>query len=278
VSEPGRSAKLAAKVATLRAEPGAELAAHDDEVALEEPLEIRLSGDPFVTVMRTPGHDRELALGFLFAEGVIRSRDDVGSAVHCGRPGQGAENVLDLGPGPGFAFDVEVEPERRRRALSSAACGLCGRAMIDDLVARLTPLDDDSSFERSFVTRLTSELRARQPAFDRTGALHAAGVALEGGTLELVREDVGRHNAVDKVVGRLLLDARLPARGAALVVSGRASFEIVQKAAMARIPAIVSVSAPSSLAVSTAARVGMLLVGFAREGRFNVYTGAERLR
>jgi FdhD protein len=266
-----------ARVETLVAEPGAELRARDDELAIEEPLEIRLSGDAFVTIMRTPGHDRELALGFLFAEGVIRSRDDVGHAVHCGRPGQGAENVLDLGPGPGFAFDVEVEPERRRRSLSSAACGLCGRAMIDDLVERLRPVDAGARFERRFLEHLTDELRTHQPAFDRTGALHAAGVAFPNGELELVREDVGRHNAVDKVVGRLLLDARLPASGAALVVSGRASFEIVQKAAAAGMSAVVSVSAPSSLAVSTAERVGLLLVGFARGGRFNVYAGASRL-
>jgi FdhD protein len=266
-----------ARVETLVAEPGAELGPRDDELAVEEPLEIRLIGDPFVTVMRTPGHDRELALGFLFAEGVIRSRDDVGRAVHCGRPGHGAENVLDLGPGPGFAFDVEVEPERRRRSLSSAACGLCGRAMIDDLVERLRPVEGGARFERRFIEQLTDELRARQPAFDRTGALHAAGLAFPGAALELVREDVGRHNAVDKVVGRLLLDARLPASGAALVVSGRASFEIVQKAAMAGMAAVVCVSAPSSLAVSTAARLGLLLVGFARGGRFNVYAGAARL-
>ncbi len=266
-----------ARVETLVAEPGAELVRREDELALEEPLEIRLTGDPYVTVMRTPGHDRELALGFLYAEGVIRSRDDVGRAVHCGRPGGSAENVMDIGPGPGFAFDVEVEPERQRRSLSSAACGLCGRALIDDLVARLRPVEGDARFERGFLERLTDELRTRQPAFDRTGALHAAGVAFPNGALELVREDVGRHNAVDKVVGRLLLDARLPASGAALVVSGRASFEIVQKAAAAGMAAVVSVSAPSSLAVSTAARLGLLLVGFARAGRFNVYAGAARL-
>lgn len=270
-------AKAETRVQTLVAEPGSPLVARDDELALEEPLEIRLSGDPFVTVMRTPGHDRELALGFLLAEGVIGSRDDVGRAVHCGRPGQGAENVLDLGPGPGFAFDVEVEPERRRRSLSNAACGLCGRALIDDLVARLRPVEGDARFERSFVERLTDELRGNQPTFDRTGALHAAGVAFAGGELEIVREDVGRHNAVDKVVGRLLLDGRLPARSAALVVSGRASFEIVQKAAAAGMAAVVSVSAPSSLAVSTASSLGLLLVGFARGGRFNVYAGASRL-
>ncbi len=252
---------------------------HPDFVAVEEPLEIRVAGETLATTMRTPGDDAELALGFLFAEGLIGSRNDVATAAHCGNVGDdGWGNVIDVLPAPGFAFDLDRTGAARRGTLTTAACGVCGRRSIDDLVARSGALDDATRFEPSVVAELTDRLRREQPSFERTGGLHAAGLASSDGAWRVVREDVGRHNAVDKVVGRLLLDGALPARGCILVVSGRSSFEIVQKAWVAAVPVVVSVSAPSSLAVATAERARMTLVGFARGGSFNVYTGGERLR
>ena len=253
--------------------------AERDYVAVEEPLEIRVSGETLAMTMRTPGHDNELALGFLFSEGLIASRQDVSSAAHCGRPGdEGYGNVIDVLPAAGTSIDVERAGLARRGTLTTSACGVCGRRSIDDLLERCRPLEDDASFSASAVASLADALRREQPTFDRTGGLHAAGVAAPGGDLRCVREDVGRHNAVDKVVGRLLMDDALPARGHALVVSGRSSFEVVQKALVAGIPLVVGVSAPSSLAVATARRAGVALVGFARGGDFNVYSGASRIR
>lgn len=247
-----------------------------DVVAVEEPLEIRLSGDPLATTMRTPGQDHELCAGFLFAEGVIASRDDLGSIAHC-RRGDDALNVIDVLPAPGTHFDPEHGAAVRRGTLTTASCGVCGRRSIDDLVDRVGRIDDDSRLSWTVLARLAERLHEQQPNFQRSGGLHAAGLADAAGRYLCVREDIGRHNAVDKVVGRLLLDARLPAKGTILVVSGRASFELVQKALCAGIPALVSVSAPSSLAVSTAERGNMTLIGFARDGAFNVYAGAERM-
>lgn len=247
-----------------------------DDVAVEEPLEVRLAGDTFQITMRTPGSDPELVAGLLLAEGVIASRDDLGSIVHCGRPGEpGSANVVNVTPAPGGCF--AVEPNARRSAVVTAACGVCGRATIDDLVRRLGERTDTSAFAADWLAGLPAELARQQPNFSRTGGLHAAGAAVPGEPLQLVREDVGRHNAVDKVVGRLLLDARLPLSGAALVVSGRVGFEIVQKALCAGFSALVSVSAPSSLAVATAARFGLVLLGFARGSSFNIYAGHERV-
>jgi FdhD protein len=252
--------------------------AQSEAVAVEEPLEIRVGGEPLAVTMRTPGDDVELALGFLFAEGVIASRDDVGSAAHCGVPGEeGHGNVIDVLPAPGRAFDLERTGAARRGTPTTAACGVCGRRSIDDLVARCGALADAARFARGALAGLADRLRAEQPGFARTGGLHAAGLAGGDGAWRIVREDVGRHNAVDKVVGRLLLDRALPGRGLLLVVSGRASFEIVQKAVTAGIPAVVSVSAPTSLAVATARRAGLTLIGFARDGAFTAYAGVERI-
>lgn len=248
-----------------------------ETVAIEEPLEIRLAGDPLATTMRTPGHDEELVTGLLLSEGLIRSRADLGRLARCGRPGdEGYGNVMDALPGPGFAFDHESLGRTRRGTLVTASCGICGRVMIDDLVSRLEPADPSARFDQKLLGTLTARLSAEQPGFARTGGLHAAGVAVSGELL-VVREDVGRHNAVDKVIGRLVLDDRLPIASALLVVSGRISFEIVQKVSAARLSAVVGVSAPSSLAIATAHRLGIVLAGFAREGRFTVYAGADRL-
>jgi FdhD protein len=254
-------------VAAFRVERGERLAPRADELSVEEPLELRLAGDTLAVTMRTPGHDRELAAGFLLAEGLIRSRADLGSIAHCGRLGQdGYGNVIDVLPAPGVTIAPEALAGARRGTLTTAACGLCGRRLIDDLLAALAPPALAEPFHAAFIAGLPTELRTRQPDFERTGGLHAAGIAREGVGLLVVREDVGRHNAVDKAVGRLLLDGRLPIACAVLVVSGRVSFEIVQKALAAGLAGVVGVSAPSSLAVSTAARFGLLLAGFARGG------------
>ena len=262
----------------LRSEPGQPLARHPDELSVEEPLEIRIVGESYATTMRTPGNDHELVAGFLLAEGLIRSRADLGGISQCARLGsEGAGNTVDVLPAPGTVLDIEALDHTRRGTLTSSACGVCGRKLIDDLLLRLQPVAGGARFERSFIAGLTDELRSRQPSFERTGGLHAAAIARPDTGFGSVREDVGRHNAVDKVIGRLLLDDQIPAHGALLIVSGRTSFEIVQKAIAAGISGVIGVSAPSSLAVSTAARFGLLLCGFARGEAFNVYAGAERV-
>jgi FdhD protein len=251
------------------------LETHPDELAVEEPLEIRVAGDPLAVTMRTPGHDHELVAGFLLAEGLIRSRADLGGIHHCARPDiDGAHNTIDVVAAPGTVLTIETA---RRGTLTTSACGVCGRQMIGDLLQRMQPAPVCAPFSRSFIAGLSSELAKHQPSFERTGGLHAAGIASVSKGLSVVREDVGRHNAVDKAVGRLLLDDQLPAHGSLLVVSGRTSFEIVQKALAAGLAGVVGVSAPSSLAVSSAARFGLLLCGFARGDAFNVYACAERL-
>jgi FdhD protein len=249
----------------------------EDAVVVEEPLQIRIAGEPWVTTLRTPGSDNELVLGFLLAEGVIQSAKDVLSIAPCGRPGdENAANVIEVCLAPGVASPLEHE-ERRRATLSNASCGVCGRASVDDLLARVQPISSETRFEPAWIAGLEMALGAAQRNFAVTGGLHAAGVAASGANLRVVREDVGRHNAVDKAIGRLLIDGALPASDSALVVSGRAGFEIVQKALAAGIPALICVSAPTSLAIQTAERSGALLVGFARGASFNVYAGGGRL-
>lgn len=265
-------------VRTLRSRPEQPLSEEPDDVSVEEPLEIRIAGETYATTMRTPGSDHELVAGFLLGEGLIRDRSDLGGIAHCGRPAQeGWGNTIDVSAAPGTVLDVEALGHTRRGTLTHASCGVCGRQLVDDLLLRLVPVPPGPAFSRSFIAGLPLELRPLQPNFERTGGLHAAGMATPAQGVELVREDVGRHNAVDKVVGRLVLDARTRAVGSVLVVSGRTSFEIVQKAVAAGFSAVVGVSAPSSLAIATAARFDLLLCGFARAGAFNVYAGAERL-
>jgi FdhD protein len=261
-----------------RSEPGSALRPRPDVLSVEEPLEIRVADDTLAVTMRTPGHDAELVAGFLFAEGLVASRSQLGSIAHCGRTGQdGSRNVINVVPAPGTRIDAEALGHARRGTLTTAACGVCGRLLVDDLVARLRAPAASEPFDREFIASLAGELRALQSHFEQTGGLHAAGVARPGEGFAVVREDVGRHNAVDKAIGRLLLDDRLPAHGAVLVVSGRTSFEIVQKALCAGVAGVVGISAPSSLAVSTAERFDLLLCGFARGRAFNVYAGASRL-
>jgi FdhD protein len=250
-----------------------------DTVVVEEPLEIRVAGDTLAITMRTPGHDRELVLGFLWAEGVIASLDDVSSIVHCGRPGDdGFGNTMEVTPSPGARLRLPDEPIARRGTLTTSACGVCGRRSIDDLLARCRPVAARTTTMTSdAVVRAVHALRARQPIFARTGGCHAASLVRLDGEHMATFEDVGRHNAVDKLVGACLLGGMLPVSEHALFVSGRTSFEIVQKAVAAGIPIVVGVSAASSLAVDVARRSGVTLVGFARGDGFVVYAGEERI-
>jgi FdhD protein len=250
-----------------------------DTLAVEEPLELRVGGKALAVTMRTPGHDVELAHGFLLSEGVIGSRDDVVDARYCGsldQDGRNTYNVLDIGLGPDVPPpDVGVE----RNFYTTSSCGVCGKASLDavKLRTRFSPAADPLRVAPSVLAGLPDALRTRQRVFDRTGGLHAAGLFTPDGAPLVVREDVGRHNAVDKVLGWALLQGRIPAAGTVLMVSGRTSFELVQKAVMAGVPLLAAVSAPSSLAVELAEESGLTLVGFIRNGAMNLYTGAERV-
>ena len=259
---------------------GAIQLATEDDVVAEEPLEIRAQGETLAITMRTPGADRELAIGFLLSEGIVASRDDVGSVSHCGRPGQeGYGNVIDVVPGAGISFDIDRLSATRRGTLTTAACGVCGRRSVDDVIARCTPQNViPSSIAAGMVVRAVEGLRAKQPNFARTGGIHAAALYDDKGNLLAAFEDIGRHNACDKSIGALVLSGAIPGdKAAVLVVSGRASYEVVQKASAAGIPAIASVSAASSLAVDLARAAGITLCGFVRNGAMTVYSHAERL-
>jgi FdhD protein len=250
-----------------------------DTLAVEEPLEIRVDGEPFTVTMRTPGHDLELALGFLVTEGVVRHPEQVRSAVHCpdaalDADGRSTHNVVDVTLAPGVAA-----PTASRRRQMSSACGICGTESID-AVRTKSPYDltaDQVRLDPALVADLPGRLRAAQRVFESTGGLHAAGLFTADGELVCLREDVGRHNAVDKVVGWAFGQGRLPLTGHVLQVSGRASFELVQKCWLAGCPALAAVSAPSSLAADLADDAGMTLVGFSRGESFNVYAGESRL-
>jgi FdhD protein len=262
---------------------GGQTVSRPDTLAVEEPLEIRLDrgagAETFTVTMRTPGHDLELALGFLVSEGVARVPSDVLAARHCpdaarDADGEPTHNVVEVRLRAGI-----VVPAARYRQVSSA-CGICGTASIDAVrsTSAHTVTGDDVRISGSTLAALPEKLRAAQRVFDRTGGLHAAGLFTADGELVVLREDVGRHNAVDKVVGWAFERGMLPLRGLVLQVSGRASFELVQKAWTAGCPVLAAVSAPSSLAVDLAAEAGLTLVGFSRCESFNVYSGARRVR
>jgi FdhD protein len=252
-----------------------------DLLAAEEPLGIRVDGAALTMTMRTPGDDIELAAGFLVSEGVIRSARDVTEiklcdGTSCGHGDHdGMGNIADVT----LAAGVTVTPGARRNFLTTSACGICGKASIEDIcvLPHAALAGDRSRFEAAMLARLPGRLLESQRVFSHTGGLHAAGLFSAGGELIAVREDVGRHNAVDKVVGWALLEGRLPLTGCMLLVSGRASFELVQKAVLAGIPLLAAVSAPSSLAVELAAEAGLTLVGFLRGTSMNVYCGPERV-
>ena len=248
----------------------------DDYVTVEEPLEIRLGGLSLAVTMRTPGNDEELVAGFLHSERVIGSADDLDVITPYrvsdhDLQGGNVVNVLLRG-------NLPVARERlRRNFIASSSCGLCGKATIDAIRTELPPVSSDLVIPSGLFNRLERAMGRAQATFERTGGLHAAGLFDASGQLIVLREDVGRHNAVDKVVGHMLLARRMPLERHILMVSGRASFEIMQKALAARIPIVAAVSAPSSMAVEMAAAADMTLVGFLRPGGFNVYAGAERI-
>ena len=247
-----------------------------DSVAREEPLEIQLDGTSLAVVMRTPGHDEELALGLLWSEAVIRSLDDVVSVRHAttAPSPEAADNILHVGLHSG----VRVDWQRLRRNLyASASCGICGKATIEGTLAQSPALTDGACFAAEFFHRLPDRLREAQDGFEQTGGLHAAGLFDGGGELVAAREDVGRHNAVDKIVGWALRAGRMPLAGHILLVSGRISYEIAEKALAARIPVIAAVSAPSSLAIQLAEEANMTLVGFLRGQTMNVYGERSRV-
>ena len=227
---------------------GANRAAAEDRAATEEPLEVRLHGQSFAVIMRTPGADEELAAGFLFSERVVRFADELGAIQHCKVPGADhLGNVVNVTLIPEAAARVESALAERRRVTTNSSCGLCGRLTIESLTTDLAALQDDVRVAATVVATLPDRLRGAQRVFDATGGLHAAGLFAPAGRLQMSAEDVGRHNAVDKVVGRMLMNDALPLTGTILFVSGRTSFEIVQKAFLAGIPVVASVSAPSSL-------------------------------
>jgi FdhD protein len=250
-----------------------------DQLVTEEPMEIRVHGPgqeptPLAVTMRTPGHDFELGVGFCVSEGVIGSADDLATVAYCLGPERGQQeyNIVTVR----LRAPVDLEG-RERNFVANASCGLCGKATLDQLETACSPVAEGPTLARSVLLGLPERLREAQTVFDRTGGLHAAACFSTDGTLTVLREDVGRHNAVDKIVGWAAFERRLPLTDQVLVVSGRASFEIVQKAAVAGIPIVCAVSAPSSLAVEAGARFGQTIIGFLRDDRANVYTRPERI-
>jgi len=249
-----------------------------DTLATEEPMEIRVGGPgqdarAVAVTMRTPGADYELAVGFLFTEGLI-APGDVRRVAYCDDLGDEEQryNVVTV------TLDRPFDHDRlHRNFYATSSCGICGKAALDDVEVRCSPVADGPVVRTDVLVSLPERLRSKQPVFDRTGGLHAAGLFTPEGELVTLREDVGRHNAVDKVIGEQVLAGAVPLEARVLQVSGRASFEIVQKAAVAGIPIVSAVSAPSSLAVEAGERFNMTIVGFVRDGRCNVYTRPERV-
>jgi FdhD protein len=248
----------------------------EDYLAAEEPLEIRIGDDPLSVTMRTPGNDLELAAGFLFTEGLVQRREQIIALEEdAGRASENRGNVVLATLAPESAPDFE---KMRRHFFAASSCGICGKASIDSVRARtLQPPNPDFRLDPEVLVRLPDVLRESQAVFGRTGGLHAAALFDAGGKLLVVREDIGRHNAVDKVVGWALLEERVPLGDTILLVSGRGGFEIVQKAIVAGLPVVASVSAPSSLAVQLARELGQTLIGFLRGRRFVIYAGEERV-
>lgn len=250
-----------------------------ETLVVEEPLEIRLNGTALTVTMRTPGSDVELAQGFLLTEGVIRNRDDVLDVRYCrgaGEDGMNSYNVLDVTLAPGVPMpEVDV----RRNFYTTSSCGICGKASLDAVatISRYAPGDDPTVITADTLTAMPAQLRAGQKVFASTGGLHGAALFTADGTLLVVREDIGRHNAVDKVIGWALEQHRIPLSGTVLLVSGRASFELTQKAVMAGIPVLAAVSAPSSLAVDLASQSGLTLVAFLRGESMNIYSRPDRI-
>lgn len=270
--------RIAARRRVTRLTVGGATSRRADFVTVEEPLEIRVGGRPLAVTMRTPGHDVELAAGFLVSEGVIHRAGHFAAAIHCSSDGEeNTYNVLDVALAPGVA---PPDPSLERAFTTTSSCGLCGKASIDAVHTQthFEVADDPLSIDAARLILLPELMRNGQSVFDRTGGLHAAAL-FDGATGEMLvlREDVGRHNAVDKVVGWALMNGRIPARSCVLMVSGRASFELTQKALMAGIPMLAAVSAPSSLAVDLASESGLSLIGFLRGDSMVVYSRPDRI-
>jgi FdhD protein len=273
-----KPASAISNITVRRVELGADEREFADALAVEEPLEIRLrltgrAHKAISITMRTPGEDAELAAGFLFTEGIISSPDQITNIRHCG-PGL---NTIVVELTAGVSLDLK---RLERHFYTSSSCGVCGKRSIEALNTGAKKLADPDrpAFDTEFINHLPEALRRGQATFDKTGGLHASALFNADGSLDIIREDVGRHNALDKVIGAKLLVGRLPLSESVLLVSGRVSFELVQKALMAGIPILAAVGAPSSLAVELAREFGMTLIGFARDDRFNVYCGGERIR
>jgi FdhD protein len=253
--------------------------ARPDTLTVEEPLEIRVGGVSLAVTMRTPGNDFDLAIGFLLTEGLIEAASDVNTLMHCqdqGEDGLPTYNIVDVALAPGV---TSPSTDAARQSYITSSCGICGKASIEAITTkrRYAVEHDRAQVDPRVLALMPETLRANQVVFDRTGGLHAAGLFTAEGELLVAREDVGRHNAVDKVIGWAAREDRLPLRGHVLCVSGRASFELTQKALMAGIPTLAAVSAPSSLAVELAIEAGMTLVGFVRDPKMTVYSGPGRL-
>ena len=259
----------------LRFTNGVQAGERDDVLAAEEPLEIRVEGRSIAVVMRTPGHDRELAAGFLLTEGVIKSAKDLFDITTCVAPaGAGKGNAVDVALARPGTVDLE---KLTRHVFTSSSCGICSQTSIDAVLRVRKPLADRVRIEACTLLALPARLAEKQTAFHTTGGLHACALFDRAGKLLALREDVGRHNALDKLIGWALLEKRTPLRGHAVLLSGRASFEMMQKSHAAGIPVVAAISAPSSLAVEFARTSGQTLAGFVRGGSMNVYAGAQRL-
>jgi len=272
--------RITARRRVIRVTLGDTSVTQEDVLAVEEPLEIRVGGRPLAVTMRTPGHDFDLAAGFLVSEGVITRGEQLSTVRYCaGATDEGLNtyNVLDVTLAPGVA---PPDPSLERSFYTTSSCGLCGKASIDAVRTQSAyeVRDDALRVDAELLATFPAKLRAEQAVFEKTGGLHAAAL-FDGlsGEMLVISEDVGRHNAVDKVVGWALKEDRLPLRGTVLMVSGRASFELTQKAMMAGIPLLAAVSAPSSLAAELASEVGMTLVGFLRGSSMVMYAGSERV-
>lgn len=267
-----KTSELSRQVGLVHLSAGVRDERHD-EVAHEEPLELQLDGTSFAVVMRTPGHDEELGTGFLFTEGVIHALSELESMQHCTvvPTPEAEDNVLQV------RLRTPIDLARFRRNLfASSSCGICGKATLENALRTSGPLSSSLVVSREVIAALPAKLRASQPAFGATGGLHAAALFTAQGRSLVTREDVGRHNAVDKVIGHALRGG-LPLQDCVLMVSGRVSFELVQKAVAARVPVLAGISAPTSLGVRMAEALGVTLVGFVREGGMNVYSHAARI-
>jgi FdhD protein len=249
----------------------------EDELVVEEPIEIRVGGHSLIVLMRTPGQDFELAAGFLYTEDIVKSGDDIGTIAYCEDAEQAdLQNIINVNLTNGW--DAESQDGWQRNFHANASCGLCGKMTIESVRQAIPPIESQLRIDPETVYTLNDLLRSAQSVFEATGGLHAAGLFTAGGELLISREDIGRHNAVDKVIGQALLAEMLPLDNHILMVSGRASFEIVQKALFARIPVVVAVSAGSTLAVDLAQESGMALIGFTRGNRMTVYSCPERIQ